>query len=348
MIITRTPFRISFFGGGSDYPDYFRQYGGAVLATAIDKSAYHSVTHFHSQLFDYSIRIAYRQVECVSHLDDLKHAPFRECLRSCGITRDVEVNYTGELPSFTGLGTSSSFVVGLLNALHSFQGRKLEPLDLAYEAIRIERDVLGECVGCQDQALAAIGGLAVVEFLPDGEIRPHPVILRGDRKEELQQHMMLFHTGIHRRAAEMARRQMSRLSENTERIRALRNQVDQGYGILTGQGPISAFGELLHEAWQLKQELDTQVGPPVVCGMYHRARTAGALGGKLLGAGGGGFLLLFVPPERQDQVRDALQGHHEIPVQIEAPGSHVLYATEGIVAEEEILPPLRARTQFAD
>ncbi|MGC4055491.1 MAG: hypothetical protein QM757_42235 [Paludibaculum sp.] len=287
-------------------------------------------------------------MECVAQLDDLQHAPFRECLRSCGITRDVEVNYTGELPSFTGLGTSSSFVVGLLNALHSFQGRKIRPLDLAYEAIRIERDVLGECVGCQDQALAAIGGLAVVEFLPDGEIRPHPLVLRGDRKDELHEHMMLFHTGIHRRAAEMARRQMSRLSENTVRIRALRKQVDEGYSILTGPGPISAFGELLHEAWQLKQELDTQVGPPAVCDMYSRARKAGALGGKLLGAGGGGFLLLFVPPERREKVRRALPEHHEIPVQIEAPGSHVLYSSDGLPSEDQILSPLRVKMHFAD
>lgn len=343
MIITRTPFRISFFGGGSDYPDYFQQHGGAVLATAIDKSAYHSVTHFYSELFDYSVRVAYRVVECVRSVDDLHHAPFRECLRSAGISRDVEVNYTGELPSFTGLGTSSSFVVGLLNALHSFQGRTLSPLELAYEAIRIERDVLQECVGCQDQAMAAIGGLAVVEFGRDGSIRPEPLLLHGDRKEELQSHLMLFHTGIHRRAAEMARRQMDRLSENRARITALRRQVDDGYSTLTGNGSLTAFGELLHNGWMIKQDLDPNVAPPVVRDMYQRALDAGALGGKLLGAGGGGFLLLFVPPERQAAIQFALPEHPAIPFRIDAPGSHVLYATE--VQQPE---PLLVRAQCAD
>lgn len=342
MIITRTPFRISFFGGGSDYPDYFHQHGGAVLATAIDKSAFHSVTHFYSELFDYSVRVAYRRVECVTQVDNLEHAPFRECLRSAGIERDVEVNYTGELPSFTGLGTSSSFVVGLLNALHHFKGTPLQPLQLAYEAIRIEREVLRECVGCQDQAMAAIGGLSVIEFKPNGDISAQPLRLGHGRKEELQSHLMLFHTGIHRRAAEMARRQMDRLSENRPRIAALRRQVDQGHTLLTGNAPLSDFGEMLHQGWLVKQELDPHVSPPAVRDMYHRALEAGALGGKLLGAGGGGFLLLFVPPERQERIQRALPEHHAIPFQIDAPGSHVLFASE---TQPE---PLLARSQFAD
>src|SRR5215813_3032000 len=178
MIITQTPFRISFFGGGTDYPDYFEKHGGgAVLGTAIDHSAYLSVARFYSKLFDYSIRIAYRKVECVRTIDDIEHAPFRECLRHCGISGDVEINYTGELPSFSGLGSSSSFTVGLLNALHAFQGKMRRPIDLAIEAILMEQDTLGEAVGCQDQVFAAVGGFRLVEFRTREDIVVHAVPL---------------------------------------------------------------------------------------------------------------------------------------------------------------------------
>ena len=164
MIITKTPFRVSFFGGGTDYPEYFETHGGAVLATAVSHSAFVAVSRFYSRLFDYRIRIAYREVECVNGLDEIRHPAFRECLRHCGISHDVEVSYTAELPSFSGVGSSSSFIVGLLNALNAFQGRAVAPLDLAYQAIKLERGAMGECVGCQDQALAAVGGFNVLEF----------------------------------------------------------------------------------------------------------------------------------------------------------------------------------------
>jgi D-glycero-alpha-D-manno-heptose-7-phosphate kinase len=276
-------------------------------------------------LFDYSVRLAYSRVECVSSPDQIQHGPFRECLKFCGIERDIELNYVGELPSFSGLGTSSSFVVGLLNALHNFQGRQKTPLELAYEAIHVERNLLGECVGCQDQAFAALGGFNVIEFRPSGEIVPHEIPLSQARKSELQNHMMLFDTRIRRRAADVASHHADQTRDKVRLLTAMRNQVDEGYRILTGTGPISGFGDLLHEAWQLKLSLDERVGPPQVRQMYERAKDAGALGGKLLGAGGGGFLLLFAPPERQGAIRETMAGHAEVDVSIDAPGSHRLF-----------------------
>jgi len=326
MIISQTPYRISFLGGGTDYPAYFEKHGGAVLGTAIDKSGFISVTHFHARLFDYSVRIAYRQVECVKTIDELQHAPFRECLRRCGIFTDVEINYTGELPAFSGLGASSSFVVGLLNALHAYRSESVRPLDLAREAIEIEQDVLKEAVGCQDQAFAALGGLRVIEFRPGREIVAHAVPLAHARLEEFQQHLLVFHTGIRRRAADAAAEQIRNVGNNLDRLASMRRMVDDGYDILTGSGSLDAFGELLHEGWVLKSELDPCVAIPPIRAMYEDGLRAGALGGKLLGAGSGGCMLFFTPPEKHEAVRAALKHLVEIPVKINAPGSRIVYA----------------------
>lgn len=327
MIITQTPFRISFFGGGTDYPDYFENNGGgAVLGTAIDHSAYLSVSHFYSRLFDYSIRIAYRKVECVRSLEEIEHAPFRECLRHCGISTDVEINYTGELPSFSGLGSSSSFVVGLLNALHAFQGKARRPLDLAIEAILLEQDTLQEAVGCQDQVFAAVGGLKLIEFRTREDIVVHAVPLSLDRIRNLEDHLLLLHTGIKRRAADVATNIIRRIGEQTRVLLRMREMVDEGYSLLTGNASFSAFGELLDEAWQLKRSLDTSVCSSEIEEMYQRGSAAGAFGGKLLGAGGGGCLLFVVPPDRREQVRSALSQLEEIPISINSPGSHIIHA----------------------
>ncbi len=325
MIITQTPFRISFLGGGTDYPEYFeRNGGGAVLGTAIDHSAYVSVTRFYSRLFDYSIRIAYRKVECVSSIDEIEHAPFRECLRHCGITSDVEINYTGELPSFSGLGSSSSFVVGLLNALHAFQGRVRRPLDLAIEAIALEQDTLKETVGCQDQVFAAVGGLRLVEFRARDDIVVHAVPLPPDRLRLLEDHLLLLHTGIKRRAAEVATRY--RLDGQRAVLLRMRRMVDEGYAILTGQQDLARFGELLDEAWRLKRSLADAVSNGEIERIHEQGIQAGALGAKLLGAGGGGCMLFLVPPERRQKVRQSLAELEEIPVTINSPGSHIIHA----------------------
>jgi D-glycero-alpha-D-manno-heptose-7-phosphate kinase len=341
MIITKTPFRVSFFGGGTDYPEYFEQHGGAVLASSISHSAFLSVSHFYSKLFDYSLRIAYRQVECVNSLEEIQHGAFRECLRRCDVTRDVEVAYTAHLPSFSGLGSSSSFVVGLLNALHAFCGRSVTPLELAYEAIELERCVLKENVGCQDQTLAAVGGLNLVEFHSVTDIRIHPVTLPPERLKLFEQHLMMFHTGIRRRASEVAARQIQKIPQNLEVLHQMRKMVDKAQHCLTGTGNLDEFGTLLDESWRLKQSLDSNIANSAIAEAYAAGKNAGALGGKLLGAGGGGFLLFFTPPERRARVRASLSHLEEIPLTLGSEGSHILYrssdSTQATAATPQLL-----------
>jgi D-glycero-alpha-D-manno-heptose-7-phosphate kinase len=324
MIITQTPLRISFLGGGTDYPEYFMKHGGAVLATAVDKSAYFCMSRFYGKLFDYSIRIAYRQIECVSSIEELQHAPFRECLRWTGVTRDIEINHSAELPAFTGLGSSSSFVVGLLNTVYAFQNKKPSPLDLAYEAIEIERGVLKESVGCQDQTLAAVGGFNLVEFRGMNDFRIHPVAFTADRLAEFEDHLLVFFTGIKRKAEELAARQVRRVDQNLARLATMRAMVDEGYEMLTGRGSLLRFGELLHKGWLLKRELDAAVTNDTIDEIYKAGLDAGALGGKLLGAGGGGFLLFFVPPDRKEAVRQRLAHLQEVEFKTSALGTHAV------------------------
>ena len=326
MIITRTPFRISFLGGGTDYPEYFEKHGGAVLATAIDHSAFVSVSQFYSKLFDYNIRIAYREVECVKSLDEIRHAGFRECLRYCGISSDVEVDYTAELPSFSGMGSSSTFLVGLLHALYAFQGRWVRPLELAYQAIELERGVMKECVGCQDQTLAAVGGFNLVEFRATNDIVINRVPLSPERQLFFQDHLLLLYTGLRRRASEQAARQVNKISQNLAILKRMRAMVDESYDCLVGTGDLERFGNLLHESWSLKMSLDDGIANRAIQDLYEQGRAAGAFGGKLLGAGGGGFLLFFVAPERRRQVRERLAQLEEINIAINAPGSHILHA----------------------
>jgi len=324
MIISKTPFRISFFGGGTDYPEYFTKYSGAVLGTAIDKYCYISVTPFYSKLFDYSIRVAYREVERVKSLEEVQHAAFRECLRWCGITKDIEVNYTAELPAFSGLGTSSSFVVGLLNALYAYQGKSVRPIELAYQAIKIEREILKETVGCQDQTFAAAGGFNVLEFRAIDDIVVHRVPLSRERIEEFEAHLLVVFSGILRRASDIAAKQVKRVEINKDRLKRMREMVDEGYDVLTSSGDLTKFGLLLDEAWQLKSQLDESVANDAIKAIYEEGKKAGAIGGKLLGAGGGGFFLFFVPPEKKKSVRERL-GIEEIQVKVNAPGTHIIH-----------------------
>ncbi len=326
MIITQTPVRISFLGGGTDYPEYFLEHGGAVLGTAVDKFAYLSMARFQSSLFDYAIRISYRQVECVNTIDDIQHGPFRECLRWAGVSRDVEVNYTAELPAFTGLGSSSSFVVGLLNTIYAYQGRLVPPLELAYQAIEIEREVLHESVGCQDQTFAAVGGFNVIEFRGWNNFIVNRIPLRPERMEEFEEHLMVFFTGIRRRADELAARQVKRVKQNTDHLLAMRETVDEGFRVLVNPGSLAPFGTLLHKSWLHKRELDPAISNDTVNEIYEAGMAAGALGGKLLGAGGGGFMLFFVPPERKQAVRQRLGHLTEIPFQTGAQGTYVVHA----------------------
>ncbi|MGA2991401.1 MAG: galactokinase [Candidatus Korobacteraceae bacterium] len=337
MIITKAPLRVSFLGGGTDYPEYFVEEGGAVLATAINRYVYINANQFASKLFDHSIRISYRKTEMVGGLDEIEHIPFRESLRHCGIEKDIEVGHFADLPAFTGLGSSSAFTVCLLQALHAFCGRHRSGLDLAYEAIRLERHVFKDCVGCQDQVLAAVGGLNFIEFRAEDNIVVHRLSLSPTRIQELENHLVLFFSGLRRSASEVAQKQVRRVNENRGALREMRVLAERGWNILEGGRPLADFGELLDHAWKLKRSLDDGVSSPEIDRLYDNARVAGALGGKLLGAGGGGFLLLYVPPERLPKVRAALNGSAvELHVSLAAPGSHIVYSDGAAQAVPEL------------
>lgn len=325
MKMTRTPLRVSFFGGGTDYPEYFVRHGGAVLGTAIDKYSYITASRFHSRLFDYAVRISYRKVELVKTIDEIEHRVFQACLRRHGIEKDIELHNVADLPAYTGLGSSSTFTVGLLHALHAFKGNNPAPLDLAYEAIDIERNVLQENVGCQDQTFAAVGGLNQIEFVREDDIRITPLNLPKARLASLQDHFLLVFTGQRRKASEIARDQLKRVDDNTATLQKMRAMVDRGADILRGTGPLSAFGELLHEAWTAKKSLAGNVSNSQIDEMYEAGLRHGALGGKLLGAGGGGFLLFFAPPEKHPALRTIFTNYEEVRLNLNAPGSQVVF-----------------------
>jgi len=326
VIICKTPLRVSFFGGGTDWPEFFEEHGGAVLGTAIDKHIYHLVSPFPSALFDYAIRLAYSKLECVRTVDEIQHGPFREILRYFEIQRDIEIDLTADLPSFSGLGSSSSFTVGLINALMAFQGRFIARQELARLAIHIERDVLKEPVGCQDQVFATYGGLNLVEFASLDHIVVNRISLPKARLSELDNSLLLFFTGIKRRSADVETSKLKNLARIKPTLKRMRDLVDQAHGLLTGNAPLSEFGTLLKATWQEKRTLDPGVSDTRIDQMYEAAMAAGALGGKLLGAGGGGFMLFFVPEERQAAVRQALTGYYEVSFSINAAGSSIVHS----------------------
>ena len=326
MIISRTPLRVSFFGGGTDFPEFFSQHGGAVLGTAIDKYIYHTVSHLPSWLFDHKIRFAYRKVEFAKSLEDIEHRPFREILRHCGVLKDVEVNLASDLPSFSGLGSSSSFTVGLIKGLSAFQGRHIGQEDLARSAIQVERNVLQEAVGLQDQIFASFGGLNVIRFRGDGDFVVERVPISQSRMRELGDSLLLYYTGITRRAQEVEASKLANMGRIRDNLKQMLLLVDKAYDALTGSKGLADFGRLLNATWIEKKQLDPSVSAPEIDRLHDAGMRAGAIGGKLLGAGGGGFLLFFVPSERQKAVRAALHDFHEVPFAINAPGSTIVHS----------------------
>ena len=324
MIITRAPLRVSFLGGATDYPEHFVKHGGAVLGTAIDKYAYIAVSKRWGEMFDQNIRIAYSKVEQVNDLDEISHQPFRECLRFCEVDRNVEVNYFANLPAFTGLGSSSTFVVALLQALKAYKGEFVHGIDLAYQAIHVERNILKEHVGCQDQTFAAVGGFNLIEFRAENDIVVNRLPISPARMAHFEEHLLVLFTGIKRSAEQLVKKQIAKIDNNRERLLNMRRMVDEGYNILTGNGSLTRFGELLHQSWLEKRALENSISNNFIDDIYDQAIQAGAIGGKLLGAGGGGFLLFFVPPEKRNRVRAQLSHLQELPIKINAPGSQII------------------------
>lgn len=326
MIISRTPYRLSFFGGGTDYPEWYREHGGAVLSAAINRYCY-LTCRWLPPFFAHRSHIVYSRIEDVSDNASILHPAVRECLRHLGIADGIEIHHAGDLPKMTGLGTSSSFAVGLLHALHRLLDHPdPAPMQLAREAIHLERDLCREHVGSQDQTAAAFGGLNHIRFAPDDSLDVVPVGLPEDRLASFESSLMLFFTGFSRYASEVVTAQLDNLPRKTRELTEMAAMVPEGLRILRGGGDLSDFGRLLHESWMLKRSLSSRVSTPEIDAMYAAAREAGALGGKIAGAGGGGFLLLFVPPDRRSSVRNALSHLLHVPFRIDFTGSRILYS----------------------
>jgi D-glycero-alpha-D-manno-heptose-7-phosphate kinase len=351
MIICRTPFRISFFGGGTDYPPWYRVHGGAVLAATIDKYCYLTCRYL-PPFFEHRIRLVYRKIETCKTVAEISHPAVREVLRFLRIDRGIELHHDGDLPARSGMGSSSAFTVGLLHALHALNGRMPTKKQLAAESIYIEQEVLHETVGSQDQVMAAHGGLKHVKFLADGEIAVAPMVLPAGRSAELHAHLMLFYTGIVRTASDVAKSYVDDIESRRRQLRIMKDLVEESIDILTAGKDINAFGHLLHEAWLAKRSLSAKVSSPEVDGLYEQARVAGALGGKLTGAGGGGFLLLFVPPDKRQAVSAQLGNLIHVPFEFDPAGSQIIFYEPGVDYQEaekarENQPPITFR-EFSD
>jgi D-glycero-alpha-D-manno-heptose-7-phosphate kinase len=324
MIISRTPFRISFFGGGTDYPAWYRKHSGAVLAATIDKYCYITCRYL-PPFFEHRYCVIYSKMEYCHKIEEIAHPAVREVLRYLNYERGVEIHHDGDLPARSGMGSSSAFTVGLLHALYALKGQISSKKQLADESIHIEQEVLKETVGSQDQVLAAYGGLNKISFHSNGEVSVQPITISQERIRELNSHLMLFYTGIKRTASNIAESYVNGIEERKRQLRIMKDMVEESVSILNSDQDITGFGELLHEAWQAKRSLSSSVSNPEVDEIMELAMSAGAVGGKLTGAGGGGFLLLFVPPSRQTQVRERLNKLISVPFKFEFSGSQIIF-----------------------
>ena len=324
MVISRAPVRVSFLGGGSDFPDHFHQHGGAVLATAINRYAYVTAQPFLQEYFDHRIRLAYRRSEAVNQVDEIQHPAIRATLKKLGLEAGLEMHVMADLPARTGLGSSSSFVVAMLQALHAHCGRFRSARDLADEAIAIERVILAEAGGWQDQIIAAHGGLALINFERDGSYHVRQLSLPADRVRALEEHLILVYTGIQRDAAVVEQRKV-RSDQRTQILTRMADLARLGADILASARPITHFGKLLHTGWELKKQSGA-VTLPEIDKWYEAGLKAGATGGKLLGAGQGGFLLFVAEPRHHERIRQALGGRPAVQVGVNAPGAQIIFS----------------------
>lgn len=323
MIITQVPFRMSFFGGGTDFPQFYKEYGGKVISTSIDKYCYVSVRHL-PPFFEYANNITYSTRECTATAEEIKHPAIREAMKYLDM-HELSLTYDADLPARSGLGTSSSFAVALLMGFYALKGKYVDKRRLAKEAIYLERVLCGESGGEQDQIAAAYGGLNKIEFGGDG-FQVSPIVIPRKKKRQLNERLLLFFTGFSRFSFSIQAEHEKAIGTNTRQLLELLSLVDQAEAILTG-GALDDFGRLLDHTWRLKRGLTSSVSTSEIDRFYAAAIEAGVLGGKLLGAGGGGFLLLYVQPEKQDAVRRALSPLKEIPFQFENDGARILYYT---------------------
>ena len=326
MIISKTPYRVSFFGGGTDYPQWYLKEGGAVLSTTIDKYCYITCRILPS-FYEVKYRIVWSHVENVSSISEILHPAVREGLRYMCINGNIgiEIHHYGDMPSRSGMGSSSSFVVGLFKVLSALKGQIIGKQELAEMAIEFEQNVLKENVGSQDQVAVTYGGINVIRFLKDGRIQVEPVTIMPERILELESNLMLLHTGTKRLSSEVAGDFIDNIQKKETVLREMYKMVDQAVSILSGQGSINEFGELLNESWKLKRSISDKVSNTIVDRIYDMAMTNGAIGGKLLGAGASGFMLLFAPPEKQQQIKEALPIYLYVPFKFDNTGSTIIY-----------------------
>lgn len=324
MIISRTPLRVSFFGGGSDLPAYYRRHGGAVLSTTIDQSVYITV----SRKFDNAVRVSYSRTEEVDHAGQVEHPLVREALAMLGIAGGIEITSIADIPAKgTGLGSSSAFTVGLLNALHAYCGRHVPAEKLAQESCTIEIERCGEPIGKQDQYAAAYGGFNFIRFHADERVEMNRLVCAPDILAALQERLLFFYTGVTRSASELLQRQTQEMTASACKMKSMTDMVrlaETAYAELCA-GAVEPLGAMLDEAWQIKKRLTNGISNAIVDDAYQAARDAGAAGGKLLGAGGGGFLMLYAPPERHAPVRRALSALREVPFRFAPQGSSIIF-----------------------
>jgi D-glycero-alpha-D-manno-heptose-7-phosphate kinase len=331
MIITRTPFRISFFGGGTDYPGWYREHGGAVFATTIDKYCYITCRHL-PPFFEHKHRIVYSRIENALSNNDVEHPAVRAVLNWGKVEGGLEIHHDGDLPARSGLGSSSAFTVGLANALYGLRGQMVSKNALARDAIYIEQSLIGENVGSQDQVSAAFGGFNIINFHRDDTFDVTPVIIPTKRRAELRDHLLLCFTGVSRIADVIAKSQIDNLKSRETELNRMREMVDEAVNILADDRiSIDEFGKLLDLSWKYKRSLSEKVTTPEIDLLYEKAMRAGAIGGKILGAGGGGFMLLFAKPERHAEIREALKELVHVNFNFEDSGSRVvLYQPNGL------------------
>ena len=329
MIISRTPFRISFFGGGTDYPIHYKKHGGAVLATSINKYCYINCRYL-PPFFDYKYRIVYSKVEHCKKIVEIDHPSVKNCLKFMDIDKGIEIHHDGDLPARAGLGTSSSFTVGLINALYALKGKMITKRQLALDAINIEQNLIRESVGSQDQVTTAFGGFNKIEFDGEQEFKTQPVTIKKDTLQTLQNHMMLFFTGFSRTASSIAGEQIKKTPNRTKELYRMTELVDEAIDILNEDNTeFNDFGKLLHESWMIKRNLTKKITTDIIDEIYKNALKAGAIGGKLLGAGGGGFILFFVEPKNHKNVFDKMKNYLHVPFHFENLGSQIIYYTRG-------------------
>ena len=333
MIITRTPFRMSFFGGGTDMPEFFNEHGGSVISTTFDKYCYVTARHL-PPFFDYSTELVYSKIERVKNPLELEHPAVRNAMRMLDM-REMRISYEADLPARSGLGTSSSFAVGMLNAFHCMKGTYASKERLAKEAIHLERDLCSEAGGWQDQVAAAYGGLNRIDF-GDNSFTVRPVVVSPERKRELESNLMMFFTGFTRFSSDMQKK--NHVADKTAQLKEMLALVDVAEDVLTDKEKnLSEFGRLLDTTWKLKRGTGAQISTDSIDALYERGMAAGALGGKLLGAGGGGFLVFYVGPDAQASVLAAMSDLLYIPFEFEDGGTSVVYydPEDYVLAEEK-------------